>query len=598
MMTARSVVPRTLVALAIALSWARVAAAEPVAGPEINPFACQGQAEAVESDRTIGQVRDELEKKMDPLFLPSDPPTVRAIKLCVVAELKKRVGDADAIDYYDRAIAQNPDEPGFEMFEGRYYGGARGAKGPVSDLAEKHYYRALAKLNDLRAAGRYREFHAIVEEYVQKGLLTLHQQDGMPLNPWRAYPERPSGRYIPEVAIATQDTVSADTRDGPGGNEAGGFAAEAGLFVLRSPDRKTQPGPAELYEIVRKPLRIKSENQLRLRLPYFGAIDATYSLVKAKDAMITQFNLPAVRNDIDVREVGAAYERTIPLYPLFDLNVRGGIRRVHRVGVVEYLPNCAQDFNVYEAKPSLSRFLSSDKLTLNGTYVFMDIQPIDNCTPTPSPLNVRGRRIAAANVEYAIYSPLVLPQLSLASLRGYRTPTRGLYLSAGYVNDNEVFGDHRAINETYYGGIRLEGPGVFDIGVTESMYVASGTTTDLGGGETPNYDISGRSLRSSLSVGVRIINPDETPGIPGSFAGFAAHSLNLVFPASFDKVLAGRNDFENFRVGTQLWWQMFGTGFGGPAFLVTAGYDYQYFYRIPKHMHNVSVTFRIGWRDL
>ena len=42
----------------------------------------------------------------------------------------------------------------------------------------------------------------------------------------------------------------------------------------------------------------------------------------------------------------------------------------------------------------------------------------------------------------------------------------------------------------------------------------------------------------------------------------------------------------------------FGLGFGGPAFLVTAGYDYQYFYRIPKHMHNVSVTLRIGWRDL
>jgi hypothetical protein len=242
--------------------------------------------------------------------------------------------------------------------------------------------------------------------------------------------------------------------------------------------------------------------------------------------------------------------------------------------------------------------VSSDKLTVSGTYVFMDIQPIDDCTATPSPFNVRGRRIAAANVEYAIYSPLVLPQVSLASLRGYRTPTRGLYLSAGYVNDNEVFGDHRAINETIYGGIRLEGPGAFDIGITESMYTASGKVSQAGGVEVPNYDISGRSLRSSLTVAARIINPDETPGIPGSWGPFAAHSLNWVFPASFDKVLAGRTDFENFRIGTQIWWQMFGLGFGGPAFLVTAGYDYQYFYRIPKHMHNVSVTFRLGWRDL
>jgi hypothetical protein len=597
MMRSGSVVSRTLVAIGVLLLGARTAQAAPVEGPEINPFACQGQAEAVESDRTIGQVQVELEKKMDPIFSPTDPPTVRAIKLCVVAELKKRVGAGDAIDYYERAIAQNPDEPGFEMFAGRYYGGARGAKGPVADLAETHYYRALAKLEALKAAGRYRDFHEIVEEYVQKGLLTLHQQDGMPLNPFRAYPERASGRYIPELSIATQDTVSADTRDGAGANESGGFAAEAGLYVVRT---TRQPGALELYDIVRKPLRLKSDNQLRLRMAYVGSIDLTYGIVKAKDAMITHFDVPSQRNDIDVKEIGGAYERTFPLYPLFDLNVRGGIRRVHRVGVVEYLPDCAQDFNVYEVKPSLSRFVSSDKLTVSGTYVFMDIQPID-CVggpPANDPLNVRGRRIAAANVEYAFYSPLVLPQVSLASLRGYRTPTRGLYLSAGYVNDNEVFGDHRAINETYYGGIRLEGPGAFDIGITESMYVASGTVTNAGGVEVPNNDISGKSLRSSLTVGARIINPDETPGMPGSWAGFAAHSLNWVFPASFDKVLAGRNDFENFRIGTQLWWQMFGTGFGGPAFLVTAGYDYQYFYRIPKHMHNVSVTFRIGWRDL
>jgi hypothetical protein len=597
MTRSRGVVPRTLAAIAFVLLGARAAAAAPVDGPEINPFACQGQAEAVESDRTIGQVQFELEKKMDPIFVPTDPATVRAIKLCVVAELKKRVGAADAIDYYERAIAENPDEPGFEMFAGRYYGGARGAKGPVADLAETHYYRALAKLDALRAAGRYRDFHAIVEEYVQKGLLTLHQQDGMPLNPFRAYPERASGRYIPELAIATQDTVSADTRDGAGANESGGFAAEAGLFVIRN---RRQPEAADLYDIVRKPLRIKSDNQLRLRLAYFGAVDLTYSIVKAKDAMITSFDKPAIHNDIDVKEIGGAYERTFPLYPLFDLNVRGGIRRVHRVGVVEYLPNCAQDFNVYEVRPALSRFVSSDKLTVGGTFVFMDIQPI-NCAGGPDPtdpLNVRGRRIAAATFEYAFYSPLLLPQLSLGSLRPYRTPTRGLYLSGGYVNDNEVFGDHRAINETIYGGIRLEGPGAFDIGLTESMYNASGTITQPDGSEAPNDALSGRSLRSSLVVGARIINPDETPGMPGSWAGFAAHSLNWVFPASFDKVLAGRNDFENFRIGTQVWWQMFGTGFGGPAFLVTAGYDYQYFYRIPKHMHNVSVTFRIGWRDL
>jgi hypothetical protein len=598
MKRAKSLALEALLALGL-ISAARPADAAPVAGPELNPFACQGQAEAMEADRSIAQVMRELEKKMDPPFLPTDPPTVRAIKWCAIGELKKRVGDADAIDYYERAIAENPDEPGFEMFAGRYYGGARGAKGPIVELAESHYYRALEKLDQLRATGRYRDYHAIVEEYVQKSLLVLHQQDGMPLFPWRSYPEHASGRLLPELAIASQDWISLDTRNIPGGAEARGFAAEAGLFAVR---KNIQPGKADLFEIARNPLRIQSDNQLRLRHAYLGALDFTYSILKAKNAAITQFDRPEARNDIDVREVGVAYQRTLPLYPLFDLNLRGGVRRVHRVGMVEYLPTCAQDFNVYEAKPSLSRFLTSDKVTVGGTYVFMDIQPIDpaQCPGGPAltdRLNVYGRRIAAVTFEYAFYSPLLLPQVSLGSLRPYRTPTRGLYLSGGYVNDNEVFGDHRTINETFYGGVRLEGPGVFDVGLTESYYVSSGTVTDFAG-ERPNYDTSGKSLRSSLTFSARLINPDETPGMPESWGPFAAHSLTWVFPASFDKFLAGRNDFENIRVGTQLWWQMFGTGFGGPAFLMTAGYDYQYFYRIPKHMHNVSITLRVGWRDL
>jgi hypothetical protein len=32
--------------------------------------------------------------------------------------------------------------------------------------------------------------------------------------------------------------------------------------------------------------------------------------------------------------------------------------------------------------------------------------------------------------------------------------------------------------------------------------------------------------------------------------------------------------------------------------LFTGGYSYQYFYQFDKHMHNVSVTLRMGWRDL
>src|ERR1700759_2058400 len=99
--------------LLCALGFTSVSHAAPVAGPEINPFACQGDADAAQDDRSISQVKMELEKKLDPLFDPTEEPTVRAKKLCVVARLKSRTGQGDAREYFDRAIAENPDEPGY-----------------------------------------------------------------------------------------------------------------------------------------------------------------------------------------------------------------------------------------------------------------------------------------------------------------------------------------------------------------------------------------------------------------------------------------------------------------------------------------------------
>jgi hypothetical protein len=76
------------------------------------------------------------------------------------------------------------------------------------------------------------------------------------------------------------------------------------------------------------------------------------------------------------------------------------------------------------------------------------------------------------------------------------------------------------------------------------------------------------------------------------------HALNWVFPVSFDKTVSGPDDFENVRIGTQLWAHLLGLGFGGPSFLLTGSYQYQYFYRFDKHMHNVGMALRLGWREL
>jgi hypothetical protein len=573
-------------------------AAKPVDGPEINPYACQGRAEVAQADRSISQIEDELEKKLNPVLEGWEPATERAIKYCTIGELKKRVGHGDAADWYAKAIAENPDEPGYEFFLGRYYGGARGARGTVVEMAEKHYYRALDKLEKLKEQGRYREHHKVIEDHTRKGLLTLYQQDGLPLLPWKAFPQHSNGYYPPGVSVGGEFHISKDTRDGAGANEMGGFAAEAGLRNFRVPAEPITE--REKYDIARNPVRMRYTAKARLRQTYFGALDFSYTQIEAKEAAIPIFATPsAPKTDVNVKEMGVGYERNIPLYPLFDFKLAGGVRRVERTGTVEYFPEHTQEFNVYEVKPALSRFIGSDKLTLGYVFVYMDIPDLPDSITTDEVAKVRGRTIWAANVEYAFYSPLLLPSLHYGSLRPYRTPTRGFYLNAGYVNDNEVFGDHRTINQVFFAGARVEGPGMWNVGLTESFYIGTGYKPDIDTGvEIQDANISGKSLRSQLTIVRLLVNPDATPGVPKEVGPFASDTLNLAFPISFDKTISGVDYYENIRAGAQLWWKVYSTGIWGATFLTTVGYDYQYFYHINKHMHNAGLTVRLGWGDL
>lgn len=469
------------------------------------------------------------------------------------------------------------------------------------EAAEKYFYRAVEKLENLKECARYRDFHKVIEDHTRKALLLLYQEDGLPLLPWKAYKQGPSGYPAPGLSIGTQLSISKDTRDQVGANEVGSFAAELALYE-RGP---IAAADEHRFAVARAPLRYGAINTLRLRHTHFGRLDLQYARLRAEAAAFDKFADIGVRNaklhDINVEEYGAEYERVIPLYPLFDLKLRGGVKHVHRVGVVEHWPDYAQDFPVYELKPAISRFIGSDKLTLHGTYVFMAIPRLDGVAQAQlkddDPLLKRGRAILAVNVEYAFYSPLLLPSLHLASLRPYRTPTRGFYLSAGYVSDNELYGDRRIINDTLFGGARLEGPGAWDIGITESWYRGRGRDIKLEG-EVAAPDLSGSSLRTTVVLKRRLVNPDATPGVPEAYGPFAPDTLNVVFPASYDHVLTGDRSLENFRVGAQLWWKVFGTGLWGTTALMTVGYDYQYFYRFGEHAHNVAARLRIGWGDL
>src|SRR4051794_7043400 len=309
------------IAMAV-LTLSRLAAASPPSGPEINPYECLGRYEAATHARSIGQMQAELGKRLDPLFEQGEPATVRAMKLCVVALLKSRLGDSDAADYYERAVRENPEEPGYEMFFGGYYSGFRGAHRPVLELAERHYYRALEKLDGLREKGRFRDYHAVVEEWVQKRLIVLYQEDGQPLLPWKAYPQHPSGLDAPSVSASSQVSVSMDTRDFYFHDEMRSFSQEANF--VSSDLRARSITPLQIYNIVRAPLRYRIQDRVRLRQNVLGAFDFIHEYSRAPKSQITSFYLnppgdDVPLNDVTVQQLGGGYNRVLPLYPLFDV---------------------------------------------------------------------------------------------------------------------------------------------------------------------------------------------------------------------------------------------------------------------------------------
>jgi hypothetical protein len=217
----------------------------------------------------------------------------------------------------------------------------------------------------------------------------------------------------------------------------------------------------------------------------------------------------------------------------------------------------------------------------------------------------RQKIIRGIKLDYAFYSPMVLPQLGFGSLRPYRTPTRGIHLFVGAVQDDETYGSHTVSKQDIYGGFQYRAPVNFNwflqgTYLTSRVSFADPNVLDPNTGRAAVYNDPTQDFvgwRTSTYAEIRVIDPEALPTTTGSF--LSPDMLNIVFPVTHDIALGdSRKDYENIRAGVQAWFQVFGTGFLGPAFLFTAGYDFQYFYNISKGFHMFSGNLRIGWGEL
>jgi hypothetical protein len=592
----------------------------PSGWPEINPFECYGRYQYATENRTIAEMRHELAQRLEWLDEAGQSDAAFAIKLCVIAKLKARVGDTDAWSYFERSLVADPYEPGMELWAAQYWTGNRGARRQIVEEGERHLYAALAKLEKYKNAGRFREYHAIVEDWTRRELTVLYQMDGVQILPWKAYPQNADGLSKVGLALSSQLRVARDTRDFFFNNEYRQFTAEKafagsdlrfGGTIDKDPNGKLNA--TQIYNIVRAPLRMQVDNRLRIRQNAIGTFDLLHSYLRQWSSQIYNFYDPSEYyhpelpqfSGIQVQEIGLGYERVIPLYPAFDLRIAGSVRRAWRDGIVEFFPlnipgidGRREQLNLYEFKPSLSRFFGADKLTINGVWAMLDLP---NTIGAPTLEQLRRKVIRAVNFEYGLYQPLVLPTFDFGGLSTYRTPTRGLYFYGGVMEDGEAYGSHQVLARDFYGGIRFEGPNWTDFAL-QGTYGTNNTVfgeTDGRGNmvaSEPNQAFT--FFRSTFILQRRIRSYDTFPGMPPSHHGFGSDMFNVVLPIFWDKTLTGANDYENVRGGLQIWTKIIGEGFRGATFLVTAGVDYQYFYRIKKDEIIGQLAIRMGWGDL
>jgi hypothetical protein len=612
-----------------------VAPAPPSPGPETNPFECYGRYQYATENRTIAEMRHELKQRLEWLDEAGQPDTTLAIKLCVIGKLKARVGDTDAWDWYERSLKADPVEPGLELWAAQYWTGHRGVRRPVAEPAEVHYYAALRKLAAIKKAGRWKDYHTIVEDWVRHDLTVLYQMDGVPILPFKSYPQHSNGLYAPGISIGSQLRIAKDTRDFFFNNEYRQFTGEmqfANSDIRQGGTPFGKLDALQKFELVRAPLRLQVETKLRIRQNPIGTFDLLHTYLVQYGSQIYNFynptnacrvvdnkNEPCVPgqpsfSDIQVQQVGLGYERVFPLYPLFDLRLAGTVQRIWRDGIVEFhpwnyyvpnpdgsyfVPNRREVINLYELKPSISRFLGADKLVINGVWAMLDVPA---GTPDAPPLEqMRRKVIRALNFEYGLYQPLVLPTMEFGRLSTYRTPTRGLYIFGGVMEDGELWGTHQLTARDYYGGLRFEGPHWIDWTLQETYETTNTTYGETDGFGGVVYSQEGQSFSSARTTFVlqyRVRSADTFPGMPPKHAGFGSDMFHLVFPFFWDKSVSGPNDFENVRGGAQIWTKLIGEGIGGTTFLVTAGVDYQYFYRIEKGLLMGQLAIRMGWGDL
>ena len=524
----------------------------------INPFAQLDQALAQASTKGLERIHMEIDQRLN-------KPVENAGGYFLIAELMKRAGDARAERYYQKAIDADDTEPVYELFYADYLRNFRGPGEPLFADAEKHYLRARRKLARITEP---RSWDQITSRRLERGLVALYQEDGVPVVSLTV--DQDVSR--PFLLFSSINRFAQLPGDFDNVDDVRGFTSEA---LLASSRLQHDLSDDMLRRVIRVKPQFETLNRFRFRYKALPAVDVLYKYRQINHGQITNFFQPNNFNDIRLNEYGASIDKAFTVSHGFDLSLHGGYRRATRKGLIEFLPQSAEDINQYEARAGVSRFLGPDKAIFEAVYVFQDINQ-----HVSTPIE-RSRQIVGGKFTYQLL------RFSLDSAYRKRFTTRGIHFFAGILDDKERFGTARLVKNDYFAGASLKGLGSCELTIQPTIF-----TSRVDGVLNP---LRNSQYRTNAAFVWRIKDEENEPGLPEKLHWINPSFVHLVVPFKHDMAIEGLNKFENYDVGIAVNAKLFRTGAQRTTFLASAGYHYQRFYKLNKNLNLLSFNFSIGF---
>jgi hypothetical protein len=511
---------------------------------------------------------------------------VNAIDNCVIAELMKRAGNYEATKYYERAIKANSADPFYDLCYADYLRNFRGPQRPLFPEAERHYYNALVKLDKLKKETRYESWHAEIQSMVERGLVALYQEDGLPLVPWPWQVKVNGGSEKidkPLAFFSSTNQYVTNTTDIDRVDDVRDFTSEA-LFAESASRLNRNLTRSELRGIIRTKYQFQTLNRLRFRYENLPVLDLSYRFWRNDNAVVPNFFEPDKFTRVRLQEFGIAIEKPFNFGNLFDFYLRTGYRRIGRYGNIEFAPNSREDINQVDVKAVISRFFGPDKANLEVIYAYQDINPTID-------LDIqRNRNIFGTKFTYQWFrfTPKVF---------GEHFTTRGIDTFAGFGLDKERFGSVDINKRDYYFGLAVKGIPLKSIFSPESKSALDITIqpTFFTGKVDGDSSQDNAFYRTNLTILYRMLDEERTSMMPPGCGPLYLAFVNLVLPFRHDVAIDGPNYFENFRVGLQLDVKFFTNSRYLTTFLASAGYDFQRFYNLNKNLSLFRVMFSMGF---